>query len=109
MHTPKSPRHQSAARARWRAAEAHAEAERADGIPDRAGWQDAREPIDLDLCSVGGRAWRLEPRLGYLAWRQIDSATGEVVRCAALKTLLREIADKLPRQMSASGAYGAMP
>lgn len=43
MH--KSRRHAHAARCRWRAAEARAEAEREDGIPDRERYIDPRRSI----------------------------------------------------------------
>lgn len=75
-----------------------ADALREAGFEDRRPVIDARECIELDLRSVGGRHLRLEPRLGFLAWRCIDVQTGEVIKSAALKTLLREIADKLPKQ-----------
>lgn len=97
MH--KSKRHQRAANARWRAAEARAQAERAAGIEDRAPVTDARDPIVLDLTTHGGPRLRLEPRAGYIACRLIDDATGELLQCAALKTLLHGIADRLPRRL----------
>jgi hypothetical protein len=92
----KSRRHQHAARCRWRAVKARAQAEREAGIPDREPLPDTRQPITLDLRSYGGQLLRIEPRLGYLACRLTDEA-GNVRDCAALKTLLHRIADSLPR------------
>jgi hypothetical protein len=97
MQRRKSPRHVKAARARWRAAEARAQAERDAGIPDRPALVDLRQPFDLDLTTWGGRRLRIEPRLGYIAARVIDAATGECLECAALKTALHNLADALPR------------
>ena len=92
----KSARHVHAARSRWRAAEARAEAEREAGITDRTATVDCRQRITLDLSSYGGQRLHLEPRLGYIACRLLDD-TGQVLDCAALKTLLHRIADSLPR------------
>ena len=100
MQKPKSRRHVNAANARWRAAEQRAEAERQAGIPDRQPIEDLRQPIALDLRTWGGRHLRIEPRQGYISARAIDAATGDVVECAALKTLLHRIADSLPRRLS---------
>ena len=80
---------------RLRAAERKAEAERAAGIPDRTN-ADARRLCSIDLRGAGGPQLNLEPRAGYHAWRARDVATGNVVNCAALKTLLHAIADQLP-------------
>jgi hypothetical protein len=80
------------------AAERRAQAERDAGIPDRTD-ADCRQPIALDLSSVGGRCLTLEPRRGYVSYRARDIGTGEVVACAALKTLLHKIADDLPRML----------
>ena len=99
MQPRKSQRHVKAANARWRNAEARAQAERDDGIPDREPMSDQRQPITLDLRSYGGKLWRIEPRHGYIACRATDDAGN--VRCAALKTLLHAIADDLPRMLSA--------
>ena len=82
--------------ARYRAAERRAQAERDAGIPDRTD-DDCRQPIALDLSSVGGRCLTLEPRRGYLAYRARDVATGEVIACGALTALLHQLADGLPR------------
>lgn len=89
-----------AARARWRAAETRAEAERAAGIPDRPELVDLREPITLDLRSYGGALLRIEPRPGRIGVRVIDEGSG-AVECAALKTALHRIADALPRVLGA--------
>jgi hypothetical protein len=99
-HRPKSARHVRAANARWRAVEARAEAEREDGIEDRPAYVDTRQPFVLPLLSAGGRELRIEPRHGYISWRAVDLSTGEVVGVAALKTLLRDVAASLPRQLS---------
>ena len=87
------------AQCRWRAAEARAEAEREAGIPDRAP-EDSRQPCVIDLRGAGGPLLTLEPRRGYVAWRQIDES-GQVQACAALKTLLHGMADQLPRMLAA--------
>lgn len=99
MRKPKSLMHQRAANARWRAAERRAQAERDEGIPDRGPLIDARAPLELDLSTYGGPRLRIEPRPGYIACRATDIDTG-AVRCAALKTLLHEVADRLPRTLS---------
>lgn len=99
MQKRKSARHQIAARVRWRAAEARAEAERAAGLGDREPDTDARMPFALPLAAAGYRDLHIEPRLGYIAWRALDSRTGQVLHCCALKTMLHEIAGKLPRTL----------
>lgn len=99
MQRQKSRRHQRAARARWRAAEGRAQAERDAGIPDRELLTDCRDPLELDLRSYGGPRLRIEPRIGYIACRVIDLDAGSVVACCALKTALHEIANKLPRTL----------
>jgi hypothetical protein len=101
MQRHKSQRHVNAAKARWRAAEARAQTERDAGIPDMPLTQDMREPFALDLRSAGYRNLRIEPRLGYVAWRAVDADTDEVVRCAAIKELLRWVASQVPRQLGA--------
>ena len=78
-----------------------AEQERQDGIPDRPAMTDNRQPFDLLLKDAGYRDLRIEPRLGYVAWRAVDVDTGEVVHCAALKELLHWIADRVPRMLAA--------
>jgi len=100
MQRRKSPRHQRAARARWRAAEARAQAERDAGITDEPMPTDCRQPFDLLLSSAGGRDLHIVPRPGYVAWIARDARTGEVVERAALKELLHRVADSLPRMMS---------
>jgi len=95
-----------AARCRWRAAESRAAIERDAGIPDREPYVDARQPITLDLRSYGGQRLRIEPRLGYHACRAIGD-TGEVVACAAMKALLHQIADSLPRTLAPRHVIGA--
>lgn len=89
------------ANARWRAAEARAEAERAAGIPDRPAPVDLRQPITLDLTSYGGQRLRIEPRPGRISVRVIDADTGAVIDCGALKTALHRLADGLPRTLGA--------
>jgi hypothetical protein len=103
---PKSRRHVHAAQCRWRAAEYRADIERDAGIPDREPYVDARQPITLDLRSYGGQRLRIEPRLGYHACRAIGDA-GEVVACAAMKALLHQIADSLPRTLAPRHVMGA--
>lgn len=104
MQPSKSQRHVNAARARWRAADARAQAEREAGIPDRPQMHDARDTLLLDLRSHGGRCLRIEPRLGYAACRVIDADTGELLECAALKSALHRIADGLPRRLGGRAA-----
>ncbi len=93
MQRPKSQRHVNAANARWRLDAA--QAERDAGIPDLPMPVDVREPFPLDLRSAGGDQWMLEPISGKIAWKA-RSHRGEVRR-AALKTLLHDLADDLPR------------
>ena len=100
MQKRKSQRHVNAANARWRAAEARAEAERADGIPDRPMPVDWRTTCTVDLRGAGGPLLTFEPRAGYVAWRARNEA-GDVTACAALKTLLHALADDMPRMMGA--------
>lgn len=99
MQRRKSQRHQIAAKARWRAAEIRAEAEHAAGIPDREPMQDIRQPFYLPFAHLGWRDVRIEPRLGYIAWRCVDADTDEVIACKALGELLRWIAAQVPRQL----------
>ena len=100
MQRHKSRRHQRAANARWRAAEMRAQAERDAGIPDSEPLVDVRQPCVIDLRGAGGPLLTLEPRAGYIAWRQRDDAGG-VQDCAAIKTLLHRLADTLPRTLGA--------
>jgi hypothetical protein len=102
MQKRKSPRHVRAAKARWRSDKA--QAERDAGIPDREPFEDRRRPFTLDLRTWGGPHLHIEPRIGYIAARALDADTGKGVACAALKTLLHDIADKLPRTLSARHA-----
>lgn len=90
------------AESRWRCAEWRADAERDAGIPDRIELEDARQPITIDLSSYGGPCLRIEPRRGYIAVRAIDEAGS--VRACALKTLLHDLADSLPRTLGARSA-----
>ena len=105
MQRPKSSRHIHAAQARWRAAELRASAERADGIPDRAPDTDMRSPIRFDLAAEGYRDVIVEPRIGYVSWRLLDAHSGECIECAALKTLLHRLADRLPRTLGMRAAH----
>lgn len=91
-------RYRSAAQ-RFRAQEAKAEAEREAGIHDRED-EDFRRPCMLDLSGAGGPRLVLEPRRGYVAWRARNADTGELVDCAAIKTLLHRVADDMGRMMS---------
>lgn len=104
MQRHKSARHVHAAQARWRAAELRASAERAEGVPDRAPGADMRTPIRFDLASEGYRDVIAEPRVGYVSWRLLDAHSGECIECAALKTLLHRLADRLPRTLGARAA-----
>ncbi len=99
MQHRKSIRHQRAADARWRMD--RAEHDRRQGIPDRPAWTDSRAPFNLPFAALGWRDVRIEPRLGYIAWRCVDSETGEVISCKALGELLRWIAAQVPRQLGA--------
>jgi len=86
---------------RYRAAEVHAQHERDDGIYDRPAFEDCRQPFALPLAAAGWRDLTIEPRLGYVAWRAVDTETGEVLHCAALKELLRWVATQMPRMLAA--------
>lgn len=99
MQRTKSARHVRAANSRWRMVAA--QAERDAGIPDAPMPDDFRCAFTLPLKSAGYRDLRIEPRLGYVAWRAFDEDTGEVVQCAALKELLRWIAGQVPRMIAA--------
>lgn len=83
-----------------RRAAAYARWERVRVEPADHGPLDMRQPFDLLLSSAGGKDWRFEPVLGLIAWRQIDIATGKTEARGALKTLLRGVADGLPRTLS---------
>ena len=87
---------------RYRSAEWRADAAREAGIPDRIEPDDTRQPITIDLRSYGGPCLRIEPRRGYIAVRAIDEAGA--VRACALKTLLHQLADSLPRTLGARSA-----
>ena len=100
MQRHTSQRHVNAATARWRAAESRAQAERDAGIPDEPAIEDCREAFALPLKCAGYLDLRIEPRRGYVAWRAIDAATGEVMHCAALKELLRWVASQVPRMLA---------
>ena len=105
MQRRKSQRHVNAARSRWRKADERADTERASGIPDR-GPPDNRHPVTLSLSALGWRDVRLEPRLGYVAWRCVAVDTGQVLHVAASKELLRWIAGQLPRMLAARNFEG---
>lgn len=81
---------------RHRSQESRAEAEREAGIPDRTD-ADFRTACLLDLRGCGGPLLTLEPRRGYHEWRMVED--GKVTDCAALKTLLHRIADRMPRTL----------
>ena len=100
MQRRKSARHVNAAKARWRAAEDRAEAEREEGIEELPMLSDTRQPLELDLRTWGGPLVHIEPRAGYISARAFDAETSELIECAALKTLLRTIARRLPRTLS---------
>ena len=97
------PKYSVEGRARNRLAQA--EDERQAGIPDRVD-TDSRQPFDMMLKSAGFHDMRIEPRLGYIAWRAVCIDTGRVLHCAALKELLHWIADVLPRMMGARSVHG---
>ena len=82
MQRRKSARHVNAANARWRAV--RAQDERDNGIPDEPIIEDRRQPFDLPLAGAGFVDLRIEPRLGYVSWRAVDAATGQVLHCAAM-------------------------
>ena len=84
---------------RDRASLRRADAERAAGIPDRTD-ADCRRLCTLDLRGAGGPLLNFEPRAGYLGWRARDMESGLVVDCAAIKSLLHNVADALPRTRS---------
>ena len=85
------------------AAEARAAELTAAGVPVRTDLPQ-RKPIALDLSGVGGRSLVLEQVRGRLTWRARDVDTGEVLHGAALKSLIRWAADRLPRTLSARSA-----
>lgn len=103
MHKRKSQRHANAANARWRNAEAAAQAERDAGIPDREPMP-PRPAWELDLRAVGGPWWRCEPCAGYIADRVYDQATGEPVMRAPPKTILNAAVRATPRRMGERAA-----
>lgn len=97
MQNPKLHRiRQRAANARW------SRRPEPQGEP-REAQADCRQPIDIDLSSAGGRRWTLTPRHGYHAWHLVDESGAKVKR-AALKTLLRGLADELPRMLGPRAA-----
>lgn len=108
MRKPKSKRHVNAAKARWRAAEASADAERAAGIDDRPAHVELREPFELDLRTWGGPHLHIEPRLLHIAAIARDPATGVVVRVASIKEMLHWIADKMPSRRGIRGAEASV-
>jgi hypothetical protein len=59
----------------------------------------------LPLSALGYRDLRMEPRLGYVAWRAVDVETGEPLHCAASKEMLRWLAVQVPRMLAARN-YG---
>lgn len=71
------------------------------GRPAKARSTEHRQPFDLPLARLGWRDVRLEPRLGYVAWRCVDAATGDVLACKALGEMLRWVAAQVPRQLGA--------
>jgi hypothetical protein len=85
---------------RDRARISRADAARSEGIPDPAPLEDTRQAFELDLRGAGGRLLRIEPRLGYVAWRAVDAESGEALHSAALKQLLHWVADNLPRWLA---------
>lgn len=97
MRQSKSIRHQRSANTRWRLRKA--DRERAEGIPDREPLVEHRQPFSLPFAALGWKDVRIEPRLGYIAWRCVDETTGEVIACKALGELLRWIASQVPRQL----------
>ena len=105
MHKRKSRRHQRAANARWRNAKSAADAEREAGIPDREPPM-VRPVWSLDLRAVGGPWWRCEPRIGYIADRVYDQATGALVMCAPPKTILRAATAMVARRLGERAAGG---
>lgn len=62
---------------------------------------DERAPIPFDLRGAGWRSVTLHPIRGT-KWQMVDNESGQVLSTAALKTLLHEIADELPRTLSPS-------
>ena len=91
------PNYSTAGRDRNRLASA--EQERQDGIPDVV-IEDGRTSFPLLLKDAGFHDMRIEPRIGYVAWRAVDMETGAVLHHAALKELLHWIADRVPRMLA---------
>lgn len=80
-----------------RADRRRAEAEAA-GIPMRDD-TDFRRPCVIDLRGAGGPLLMLEPVPRKVAWRARNES-GAVVRRAAIKTLLHQVADDMTRMSS---------
>lgn len=78
-----------------------ADDERSAGIPDRESVVEHRQPFTLPFAALGWKDVRLEPRLGYIAWRCVDQKTGDVLACKALGEMMRWIAGEVPRMMGA--------
>ena len=71
------------------------------GRPKNARKADGRQPFTLDLKAAGFHDLRIEPRIGYVAWRAVDVESAQVLHCAALKELPHWIADRVPRMLAA--------
>lgn len=80
-----------------RADRKRAEAEAA-GVPARDD-ADFRRPCVLDLRGAGGPLLTLEPVPRKVAWRA-RAEDGRVVKRAAIKALLHEVADDMARMQS---------
>lgn len=61
---------------------------------------DWRRPIPLPLSAAGGDDLTLHPIPGRIAWRAVRDADGATVASGALKSMLRDLADRLPRMQA---------
>lgn len=73
----------------------------AQGLPERVD-EDFRTDCFIDLRGAGGPLLVLQPRRGYVAWRVVEN--GKVIDCAAIKTALHRIGDRMVRIRSPRGA-----
>lgn len=87
--------------ARDAAAERRLAQAEADGVPARVD-EDFRTDCFIDLRGAGGPLLVLQPRRGYVAWRVVEN--GKVIDCAAIKTALHRIGDRMVRMRAPRSA-----
>lgn len=73
---------------------------RQNGRPARPKPIDRRAEFQIDMRSAGYKLLDVKPRRG-ISWACVDAATGEVLHCAAMKSLLRWIARQCVRPLAA--------